>query len=72
MNRRAPPSVQVTDELLRLAFRQIRLASWPRTFEAVLASPVHRACLRGIARNLERRRLQRGGGSDLFDEGNPS
>ena len=49
-----PPPAPVTDEQLRLAFRQISRPGWPATLEAALAHPVYRVCLHGIARNLGR------------------
>ncbi|MBN8493423.1 MAG: hypothetical protein J0M00_18600 [Burkholderiales bacterium] len=44
----------VTDEQLRLAFRQISRPGWPATLEAALEQPVYRTALLGIARNLNR------------------
>lgn len=44
----------ITDEQLRLAFRQLSRPGWPATPEAALAHPVYGPCLRGIARNLRR------------------
>lgn len=49
----------VTAEQLRLAFRQVSRPGWPSTLEAALAHPAYRACLHGIARNLNRRGLDR-------------
>lgn len=54
MQPHAPKPAPVTDEQLRLAFRQISRPSWPSTLEAALADPVYRTCLYGIARNLGR------------------
>lgn len=55
MSRPPPP----TDEQLRLAFRQISRPSWPSTLETALQHPVYRTCLIGIARNLNRRGIDR-------------
>lgn len=51
---RHAPAAPVTDEQLRLAFRQIRQPGWPGTLEAALADHTYRVCLYGIARNLGR------------------
>lgn len=50
---------QVTDEQLRLAFRQVSRPGWPSTLEAALQHPTYRVCLHGIARNLGRVGLDR-------------
>lgn len=42
------PAAPVTEEQLRLAFRQISRPGWPSTLEAALANPVYRVCLHGI------------------------
>jgi hypothetical protein len=55
MTRPPPP----TDEQLRLAFRQISRPSWPSTLEAALENPLYRTCLIGMARNLNRRGIDR-------------
>ena len=67
MERHAPVPVQVTDELLRLAFHKITRPGWPRTFDAAMADHTFRTGLYGIARNLARARQQQHG-PDLFDE----
>lgn len=56
MHAKLPPP---TAEQLRLAFRQISRPGWPSTLEAALEHPVYRVCLCGIARNLNRRGLDR-------------
>lgn len=48
-----------TAEQLRLAFRQVSRPGWPSTLEAALEHPTYRVCLVGIARNLNRRGMDR-------------
>jgi hypothetical protein len=55
MTRPPPP----TDEQLRLAFRQVSRPGWPSTLEAALHHPVFRTCLVNMARNLNRRGMDR-------------
>lgn len=54
-----PRPAPVTAEQLRLAFRQVSRPGWPSTLEAALDHPVYRVCLHGMARNLNRRGLDR-------------
>ena len=54
MTRHAPNHGPVTDEQLRLAFRQISRPGWPTTLEAALEQHHFRLCLTHIARNLGR------------------
>ena len=53
------PGQPVTEEQLRMAFRQISRPGWPSTLEAALEQPAYRVALYGIARNLHRRGLDR-------------
>jgi hypothetical protein len=53
-----PKAAPVTDEQLRLAFRQVSRPGWPATLEAALEHPLYRTCLHGIARNLGRAPLK--------------
>lgn len=59
MQPHAPKLPPVTDEQLRLAFRQISRPGWPSTLEAALDSHVFRTCLYRIASNLNRRGIDR-------------
>jgi hypothetical protein len=54
-----PAHQPITDEQLRMAFRQIRRPGWPSTLEEALEQPAYRVALYGIARNLHRRGLDR-------------
>lgn len=54
MQPHAPKPQHVTDEQLRLAFRQISRPGWPSTLEAALELHHFRLCLMHIARNLGR------------------
>jgi hypothetical protein len=55
MSTQPPP----TDEQLRLAWRHISRPGWPPTLEHALQHPVFRVCLYGLARNLNRRGIDR-------------
>jgi hypothetical protein len=48
-----------TDEQLRLAFRHVSRPGWPSTLEATLEHPLYRTCLIQMARNLNRRGIDR-------------
>jgi 4'-phosphopantetheinyl transferase EntD len=58
----------ITDEQLRLAFRQVQRPGWPSTLEAALAHHVYRTCLIGMARNLNRRGIDRAPQLTLFTD----
>lgn len=73
MRRDPHPCQVVTEEQLRLAFRQISRPGWPSTLQAALEHPTYRKCLYGIARNLGRCGMDRAPASrqpelPLFDE----
>lgn len=50
----APGAVVVTDEQRRLAYRQLRRANWPATFEAAMDDDLYRRLIHGLALRLGR------------------
>lgn len=51
----ADVAADLTDQHLRLAFRQMRRpASWPPIYEAVMEDHARAACVRGYARSVTR------------------
>lgn len=57
------PEAPLTDEQLRLAYRQLRRPGWPDTLDAALADPLRAPLIRGLARSLSRVGMDRSGGA---------